>query len=57
MTMKARKVAAAAAIALSLGAIAAPAASAATTSSDIPGVNQTGSVGICVNLGSVYVCL
>ncbi|MGN2639162.1 hypothetical protein ACTD5D_23955 [Nocardia takedensis] len=57
MSSKAKRAAAVAAIALSLGAIAAPAASAATPSAQLPGVTQTGSIAICVPLGSVVVCL
>ncbi|WP_169812063.1 hypothetical protein [Nocardia arizonensis] len=56
MSTKLKRAAAVTAITLSLGTIAAPMASAATPSSNLPGVNQTGSVTICVPFGSVVFC-
>lgn len=57
-TMKFRKAAAAGAIAVALGAVVAPAASAATPSgTSATASDVTGSVAICIPLGSVVVCI
>lgn len=57
-TIKFRKAAAVAAIAVALGAVVAPAASAATPSGTAPAASDIdGSVALCFPLGSVVWCI